>query len=37
MMVGREITDVYPKLEADIGEVVFEAKTSSGPTTRSRA
>ena len=26
MMVGREITDVYPKLEADIGEVVFEAK-----------
>ena len=26
MMVGREITDVYPKLEADIGEVIFEAK-----------
>ncbi len=26
MMVGREITDVYPKLEADIGEVMFEAK-----------
>lgn len=26
MMVGREITDVYPKLEANIGEVVFEAK-----------
>ena len=26
MMVGREITDVYPKLEADIGEVVVEAK-----------
>ena len=26
MMVGREITDVYPKLNADIGEVVFEAK-----------
>ena len=25
-LVGREITDVYPKLEADIGEVVFEAK-----------
>ena len=26
MMVGREITDVFPKLEAEIGEVVFEAK-----------
>ncbi len=26
MMVGREITDVYPKLEADIGEVIFEAR-----------
>ena len=26
MMVGREITDVYPKLEAEIGDVVFEAK-----------
>ena len=26
MMVGREITDVYPKLDAEIGEVVFEAK-----------
>ena len=26
MMVGREITDVYPKLDADIGEAVFEAK-----------
>lgn len=25
MMVGREITDVFPKLEAEIGEVVFEA------------
>lgn len=25
MMVGREITDVYPKLEAEIGEVLFEA------------
>ncbi len=26
MMVGREITDVYPKLEAEKGEVIFEAK-----------
>ena len=26
MMVGREITDVFPKLEAQIGEVVLEAK-----------
>ena len=26
MMVGREITDVFPKAEAEIGEVVFEAK-----------
>ena len=26
MMVGREITDVFPKLDAEIGEVVFEAK-----------
>lgn len=26
MMVGREITDVFPKLEAQVGEVVFEAK-----------
>ena len=26
MMVGREITDVFPKLEAEIGEVIFEAK-----------
>ena len=26
MMVGREISDVYPKLEAEIGEVAFEAK-----------
>ncbi|MBQ8586053.1 MAG: sugar ABC transporter ATP-binding protein [Butyricicoccus sp.] len=26
MMVGREITDVYPKLPAEIGEVLFEAK-----------
>ena len=26
MMVGREITDVFPKLEAEIGEVVFEAR-----------
>ena len=26
MMVGREITDVFPKAEAKIGEVVFEAK-----------
>lgn len=25
MMVGREITDVFPKLEAEIGEVIFEA------------
>ena len=25
MMVGREITDVFPKAEAEIGEVVFEA------------
>lgn len=25
MMVGREITDVYPKLDAQIGEVLFEA------------
>ena len=27
MMVGREITDVYPKLEAEPGEVIFEART----------
>ena len=26
MMVGREITDVFPKLDADIGDVIFEAK-----------
>ncbi len=26
MMVGREITDVFPKLDAEIGEVLFEAK-----------
>lgn len=26
MMVGREITDVYPKLDAEMGEVIFEAK-----------
>ena len=26
MMVGREITDVYPKLEAEQGEVIFEAR-----------
>ena len=26
MMVGREITDVFPKAEAEIGDVVFEAK-----------
>ena len=26
MMVGREITDVYPKLEAEKGEVIFEAR-----------
>ena len=26
MMVGREITDVFPKLEAEIGDVIFEAK-----------
>lgn len=26
MMVGREITDQFPKLEAKIGDVVFEAK-----------
>jgi ribose transport system ATP-binding protein/inositol transport system ATP-binding protein len=26
MMVGREITDVFPKAEAEIGEVVFEAR-----------
>ena len=26
MMVGREITDVFPKLEAEIGETIFEAK-----------
>ena len=26
MMVGREITDVFPKLDAEIGEVIFEAK-----------
>ncbi len=25
MMVGREITDVFPKSQAEIGEVVFEA------------
>ena len=26
MMVGRDITDVYPKAEAEIGEVILEAK-----------
>ena len=26
MMVGREITDVFPKLEAHIGDTVFEAR-----------
>lgn len=26
MMVGREITDVFPKLEAEIGDVIFEIK-----------
>ena len=26
MMVGREITDVFPKLDAEIGETLFEAK-----------
>ncbi|MCD8357402.1 MAG: sugar ABC transporter ATP-binding protein [Clostridia bacterium] len=26
MMVGREITDVFPKLESQIGDVIFEAK-----------
>ena len=26
MMVGREITDVFPKLEAQIGETLFEAR-----------
>ncbi len=26
MMVGREIVDVFPKTEAEIGEIVFEAK-----------
>ena len=26
MMVGREITDVFPKLEAKIGDTVFEAR-----------
>ena len=26
MMVGREITDVFPKLEAPIGETLFEAR-----------
>lgn len=26
MMVGREITDVFPKIEAEIGEVILEAK-----------
>ena len=26
MMVGREITDVFPKLETKIGETIFEAK-----------
>jgi len=29
MMVGREITDVFPKLEAEIGEVVLKAKNIS--------
>ena len=26
MMVGREITDVFPKLPAEIGETIFEAR-----------
>jgi len=29
MMVGREITDVFPKMEAEIGEVVLKAKNIS--------
>ena len=29
MMVGREITDVFPKLPAEIGETVFEVKNLS--------
>lgn len=29
MMVGREITDVFPKTKAEIGEVVLEAKNIS--------
>lgn len=29
-MVGREMTNAYPKLEADIGEVVFEAEKLNG-------
>jgi len=26
MMVGREITDIFPKVEAKIGEIIFEAR-----------
>ncbi len=26
MMVGREIADVYPKIDSEMGEVIFEAK-----------
>lgn len=29
MMVGREIVDVFPKMPAEIGEVVFEARNIS--------
>lgn len=29
MMVGREITDVFPKVEAPIGDVVLEVKNAS--------
>ncbi len=31
MMVGREIRDVFPKVEADIGDVIFEARGISRP------
>lgn len=29
MMVGRDITDVFPKTEAEIGDVIFEVKNLS--------
>ncbi|WP_417260320.1 sugar ABC transporter ATP-binding protein [Celeribacter sp.] len=32
MMVGRSVSDIYPKAQADIGDVVLEASALSHPT-----